>query len=204
MNWFVRVSEVSQAYGEAVILKKVNLSLDQGRIYTLQGPNGSGKTTLLGVLTGNLARLCGKIEFAADFDGFSLYQHNQGLYLDLTLQENFSFFTALLDVESQLIDDVVRLFYLEGLLNVPVHHLSAGERARGLLALTVLRPASVYLFDEPFNGLDGAATIQLQWLFEELKRQGKTVMIVTHLTSSVATMTDHWYWLDAGVLKEKT
>ncbi len=191
--------------GRYPLLAGADLDVRVGEIVLLKGANGAGKTSMLRVLAALLplsageARVLG-LDPTADpravRSRVGLLGHGNGLYDDLTAEENvqFALRAARLPRKSAAAAlDRVRL--PDRLRRVPAARLSAGQRRTVALAAVVARRAELWLLDEPHAGLDAAHRELVDALLREVSGEGTTVVLASHeehaavpLSSRVVTM----------------
>jgi heme ABC exporter ATP-binding subunit CcmA len=171
-------------------LAGATLTVDRGEILLLQGPNGAGKTTLLRLCAGllPLARGSAKV-LGLDLaeqrqvvrSRVGLLGHSNGLYTDLTVNENVSFWGATVGATHDEITAAVDRMGLGGRLgDVPVRKLSAGQRRRTALACLIARRAELWLLDEPHAGLDAAGRDELDTVLRAATASGATMIVASH------------------------
>lgn len=199
----LKVSNLSYRYGDKQALRDVSFEVKKGRFTALLGPNGAGKSTLFGLLTRLLTVANGTIEIA----GIDLRSHPQKalaqmgivfqqptLDLDLTVQQNLSYFAALhgiagRDARHRIQAALARLDMQER-ASEKVRKLNGGHRRRAELARALLHDPSVLLLDEPTVGLDAASRKAITNHLHELAQEGLTVLWSTHLTDEVHAQDD--------------
>lgn len=176
-----------------LLVDDLNLSLESGHIYRVEGANGSGKTTLLRVLCGLSSRYTGNIlwrgesvnQVKPDFHSQLVYLgHSPGVKAVLTPRENLQWHASLKGLQDRQADkailaalDKVGLFGYE---DTACFTLSAGQRQRVGLARLFLGHAALWVLDEPFTAIDKQGVAELeQWLVDYTK-QGGTVVLTTH------------------------
>jgi heme exporter protein A len=176
---------------ERPILREVNLAIPAGQFVALLGANGAGKSTLLKVLstltpaTSGEVRLFGKPlnrEAAALRARIGLVSHQSMLYRELSARENLEFFAKLYNLP----DPAARA--REGLeavglwhrANDPVRDFSRGMTQRVSIARALIHEPELVLADEPFAGLDVAASGAIEGLLTGAHRAGRTVVLVNH------------------------
>lgn len=191
----LQIDQLSKRYGSKVILDRLNLSLEAGEIYGLLGPNGAGKTTTINLLCGLLRADEGTILLNGQPVGEStkpligvMPQQNL-LYSSLSCAENLSFFGRIYGQPRQLRRRRIA-FCLEavGLLErakTPVEQLSGGMQRRLSLAVAMMHQPKLLILDEPTTGLDIEARREVWQLIRNLKQQGMTVLLTTHLLDEV-------------------
>jgi heme exporter protein A len=188
-------------YGPVVAVDGIDLTLARGEFLTIFGPNGAGKSSLLRMLGGAMRPTRGTVAIGGallDFaDGewrrrVGMLSHQGFLYPQLTAEENLRFYGrlfALADVEA-LAQRRLERVGLADRASIAVHKLSHGMRQRLALARALLHDPDLVLLDEPVTGLDPAAAGVLRGVLEELRRERRTVVMVTHnLAEGIALAT---------------
>ncbi|MBV8980339.1 MAG: heme ABC exporter ATP-binding protein CcmA [Acidimicrobiia bacterium] len=177
--------------GRFPALAGVDLDVAPGEVLLVQGPNGAGKTTLLRACAGLVPIVDGEAsvlghDMRKDRRSvrrhLALLGHAAGLYDDLTVADNLRFVArSTRHVAAPPVDDVLARLGLAGrLASVPVSRLSAGQRRRVAVASLLLRPAKLWLLDEPHAGLDADGRERLDTLIVEAARAGTTVVMASH------------------------
>jgi heme ABC exporter ATP-binding subunit CcmA len=190
MDPVVHLEGVVAVMGGFPVLAGADLTVDQGEIVLLRGPNGAGKTSLLRLCAGLLpvergaATVLG-CDLAADRTSVrnrvGLLGHANGLYGDLTVLDNVTFWGATVGATAAEVTASLARMGLDGrLAKVRVGRLSAGQRRRTALACLVARRAELWLLDEPHAGLDAAGRDELDSTLREAAAAGATVMVASH------------------------
>lgn len=171
-------------------LAGATLTVDRGEIVLLQGPNGAGKTTLLRLCAGLLPLARGTatvlgLDLTAQRQAVrsrvGLLGHSNGLYTDLTVDENVAFWGATVGATRDEITASVDRMGLGGRLGeVQVGKLSAGQRRRTALACLIARRAELWLLDEPHAGLDAAGRDELDTVLRAATEAGATMIVASH------------------------
>ena len=186
----VRLHNAVVLLGSFPALAEASLVVKKGEIVLISGANGAGKTTLLRLCAGLVPLARGE----ASVLGFNLATqrkeaqahvgmlgHANGLYLDLTAQENLKFWGAVVGASSREIAlSAQRMGLHKRLLNTPVAKMSAGQRRRTALAILVIRRASLWLLDEPHAGLDASGRDEIDNILREAASAGATVIVASH------------------------
>ena len=186
----VELRDVVAVLGRFPALAGADLTVDRGELMLLRGPNGAGKTTLLRLCAGlvPVARGRGSVlgfdlltQRAEIRPHVGLLGHQNGLYVDLTVRENVSFWGATVGAAGDEIDAAMaRMGLGERLADVPVRQLSAGQRRRAALASLVARRAQLWLLDEPHAGLDAHGRDELDAILRAAVDAGATVVVASH------------------------
>jgi len=169
----------------------VSFTLQAGDWLHVHGENGAGKTTLLRTLTGLAPADAGEVRWQGidihalgeAFRRAVLYLgHQPALKDELSPIENLALALAIdgIHVDEFEVLDALLHVGLAGREDVPVRHLSAGQRRRVLLARLLLRPAALWVLDEPFSALDKGATDLLAALLAEHLDRGGIAVLTSH------------------------
>ena len=173
--------DVTCARGGRVLFEGLSFAIPAGGAATVTGPNGVGKSSLIRVAAGLLKPARGTVEGS---EARALMAEASALDSERRLGSALHFWAALDDVAA---DPHVRVRAaldatgLTALADVPVRLLSTGQRRRAALARVVASKASVWLLDEPANGLDDASIRVLERLIAEHRAAGGVTLIATHL-----------------------
>ncbi|XP_050538080.1 phospholipid-transporting ATPase ABCA1-like [Daktulosphaira vitifoliae] len=191
-----------------------NLTLDMypNQITVLLGHNGAGKSTTMSMLTGLLRPSAG----SALIEGYDINtqmkkirnslglcpQYNV-LIPDLTVKEHLLFFGVLKNLDSEMLKDEVakytEKFELEPMLNTKSKHLSGGMKRKLSVAVALIGKSKVVLMDEPTSGMDPAARRTL-WNILQSEREGRTMVMTTHLMDEADLLGDRVAIMKAGKL----
>ena len=195
-------------------LTGVDLAVSAGEIVFVKGPNGSGKTTLLHLCAGLIQPKEGKgqilghdlsSERTAIRKKVGLLSHSSGLYRDLTVLENITFWTQIAGVEKSEIDSRIswaleRMELDSKLQNQKARSLSVGQKRRASLAVFIVRRPDLWLMDEPHAGLDQEGRQVVDDLIEESVRAGATVIVASHDLERVLNLATRVVTLSGGAV----
>lgn len=176
-------------FHQELLLENITFSLAAGNLLTIRGPNGVGKSSLLQVLSGIKKPLKGSVTLNGRLLDEYLHKgkilflgHDLGLIPELTLEEHLKRLMAIYPIQQV---DLER-FELKGLEELPVSHLSAGQKRRFWLSILNEFKGQLLLLDEPFLALDKEARVLLeQVLANYLAAKQGVVVIATHLAEKV-------------------
>ncbi len=190
------VNGVTKKYGKYLANDNLSFTINDGEIAVLLGPNGAGKSTIIKSIAG-LLRYDGTIEI----DGLSnksieakrligYIPEMPALYDTLTVEEHFEFIRRAYKVEDTSISEkLLERFELTDKRKKMGKELSKGMQQKVSICCALISNPKVVIFDEPMVGLDPHAIKELKALFQELKAEGKTVLISTHM---IDTIEDYW------------
>ncbi len=203
----VEIDGLVKSYGTTVAVDDLTLRIAPGSVTTLLGPNGAGKTTTVEVCEGFRRADSGRVRVLGSDpwrDGAALRPR-----VGVMLQEGAGFYpgahaSELLRHLARLhrhpldVGDLIERLGLHTTGRVPLRRLSGGQRQRVALAAAVIgRPELVFL-DEPTAGLDPHARRSTWDLISELRTDGVTVVLTTHLIGEAETLSDHVVIIDDG------
>lgn len=187
----IETLKLEKTFGYKQALKSTTLMIEAGQVVALAGPNGAGKSTLLRIL----ATLSRPTRGRAAVNGVEIPQgamearasigyvgHQTLLYDELTIAENLRYYArlyALADVEAHILK-VAKQVGIEKRMNDAVRTLSRGYQQRVSLARALLHRPKVYLYDEPWTGLDQSSSHILTGIFEQARQEGAAVLFSSH------------------------
>jgi heme exporter protein A len=187
----ITIQKLIKTFGRRVVLRGVDLTIDEGDFVTLMGANGAGKTTLLHIVA-NLSRPTAGDVFINDYrlaDAASqlrrfigIVSHKTLLYDDLTADQNLRFYARLYDVPdpSGRIETILNQVGLGGRQHDLVRTYSRGMQQRLAIARAILHNPPILLLDEPDTGLDQHASDMLGSLLSAVGISQRTILMTTH------------------------
>ena len=202
------ISHVNKSYGGKPVVQDVSFTLEKGEVLGLVGPNGAGKTTTIRMLMDIVKPDSGEIsvfgrplnEQAKNAIGY--LPEERGLYRKMKVYDNLIYLSSLKNVPSSIAKERT-----EKLLNEvdmsPHKDKKIGELSRGMgqiiqFLVTIAHDPSLIVLDEPFAGLDPVNRLLLKNIILELKKQGKTVILSTHMMNEVEEMCDRVLMINRG------
>lgn len=209
----VQIDHVTKRFGEDLVLKEVNLTLNYGQVYGIVGNNGSGKTVLMKCICGFLPATTGTIqvfgkEIGRDIDfpeNLGLIIETPGFLTQYTGVRNLEILASMKGLISKAdIRLVLRKVGLDPDMKKPVGKYSLGMRQRLGIAQAIMEDPRFLILDEPFNGLDRHGVAEIRELLLDLKASGKTILLASHNEEDIRILCDHVYEMDGGVLRERT
>jgi manganese/zinc/iron transport system ATP- binding protein len=203
----IEVSDLTVAYGERPVLWDVDLIVPHGVLMAVIGPNGAGKTTLVKAMLGLVRPAAGRVLIHG-----RPYAEQRRLvaYVPQRGTVDWDFPTSVLDVvmmgrygalgwirrpgrrERELALDALRKVGMDELADRQISQLSGGQQQRVFLARALVQDAGIYLMDEPFQGVDATTERAIVTLLQELRAQGKTLVVVHH---DLPTVPEYFDWV---------
>lgn len=195
----VQTKELTKKYGRVVALDRLTMSVERGQILGFVGPNGAGKTTTIKILVGlarptsGSARVSGVdcVKEARKLKRIVGYMPDTfGSYDNMRVSEYLDFFGAAFGIprreRMRRIDEVLETAGAVSYRDLYVEALSHGMKQRVAIARTLLHDPEVLILDEPANGLDPQARIEMRQLLLDLANRGKTLLVTSHILPELA------------------
>ena len=194
----ITIEKVSIIRGGKNVLTDFSASIEPGKITAIIGPNGSGKSTLLGALAGDLPIASGVITIAGrDLKEISAVEQSQLRSVVLQNRNYWLSYTAreLIEMgqgpaELARVDAVMKSLDMTRYENQSVTTLSGGEAQRVEIARALIRDTPIYLLDEPLSAQDVQSKARIIALLQELRDQGRTVLVIAHIDKSSLSWCD--------------
>ena len=185
------------------VLKNINLDIKKGDTVALVGTNGSGKSTLLKLMTKILYPTSGTLETQGKLA--SLLELGAGFHPDFTGRENIYFNASVFGLTREeidrRIDDIIEFSELGDFINNPVRTYSSGMYMRLAFSIAINVDAEILLIDEILAVGDQHFQDKCFNKLIELKKSGKTIVIVTHSMEQVKKFCDRAIWLHKGHIR---
>lgn len=202
----ISFKKVNKYYNDFHALKNISFDIPKNSIVGLIGANGSGKTTMIKCLLNYYDDFSGEINVFGKNKGilqgddtFAYIPDTPVYYEELTVSEHFDFISRMYKTEEK-VGRFIEDFELESHLNKFPHELSKGNRQKLLIGCALLRDYKILVSDEPFSGLDPRQLNNLRQKFLELRNDGKTIILSTHLLSLIENLCDYYIMIDKGKL----
>jgi ABC-2 type transport system ATP-binding protein len=209
----LEVRGVSRSFDSVRALDDVSFDLDAGAIMGFVGPNGAGKTTAMRIL----ATLDTPNAGTVTLDGKSVLEQpdavrpligympdRQGAYDDTSVREHLDFFARAYGLRGEArrrrVDEVMAFTALAPLGDKLFSSLSKGMQQRTSLARALLHNPRLLILDEPADGLDPRARVELREMLRALAAQGKAILVSSHILSELSEICDQCAIIEQGKL----
>lgn len=213
-NDVIVIQGLTKKYGDKVALDSLDLAIPAGQILGLIGPNGAGKTTTIKILvglarpTGGTAQVAGVdcVRNAKKIKRIVGYMPDKfGSYENMRVLEYLDFFGAAFGLKrkdrKRRIDEVMEMTGTAYMRDMFVDALSHGMAQRLGIARTLLHDPQVLILDEPANGLDPQARIEMRELLLSLAEAGKTLLVTSHILPELSRICHRIAILTHGKLR---
>jgi branched-chain amino acid transport system ATP-binding protein len=209
----LRISDLSAWYGEAQVLRDIDLDVDEGSIVTLIGRNGAGKTTLLrcvmglhrqqrGAITHDGNEITGLKPHRRAAAGIGWVPDDRGIYASLTVEENLTL-PRTTGKDGWPLDRIYDAFpVLRERRRYPGTRLSGGEQQMLAIARVLRTGARLLLCDEPTEGLSPLLVRQIGDILRAVREHGVTVLLIEQNLRFATTVADRHYLLAEGRIAE--
>ena len=206
----IKLTDVCKSFAGSghPVLSGISFSVFDGDCVVVSGPNGSGKTVLMTLIAGLEAPSFGSIlrkgKTADELRIGLVFQEADAQILGDTVEEDalFGMRDSKLpkEVIAQRLETVLMQLGLYEKRRSPARSLSGGEKRRLAVAGILMMEADLIIFDEPFANLDFAGVVQVTAMIEQLQRDGKTIMVLTHELEKVLALANRLIILHSGHL----
>lgn len=211
MEYAIKLEELSKSFKKEQVLKDISHAFESGKIHGIMGFNGSGKTVMFKCICGFLKPDKGHVwvngkEIGKDIDfpeSVGMIIENPGFLPQLSGYVNLK---RLASLNKRISDDEIcesiRLVGLDPSSKKKVGQYSLGMRERLGIAQAIMEKPDLLILDEPFNGLDRRGAKEVCTLLDNLRNQGRTIIMAAHNIQEIKTLCDTVCEMDAGVLTQ--
>ncbi len=194
----IEIRHLYKAFGDQMVLRDLNMKIENGSVYGFVGPNGAGKTTTMRIIAGLLKADSGQILI----DGVDIGNRRKdvigympdffGVYDKLKVKEYMSFFASIHGLEhdetEKRTDELLEIVHLQDRKESYVDTLSRGMKQRLCLARCLIHDPKLLILDEPASGLDPRARFEFKEIIRHLWQQGHTILISSHILPELSEM----------------
>lgn len=206
------VNNGTKSFKNQEVLSNINIVFESGKIYGIVGYNGSGKSVLLKCICGFLTLDSGEIEINGkklkkDIDMIQdagVIIEEPAFLKEYSGKRNLEFLYSIRNkLNPEVISKAMRLVGLDENSKKKVKNYSLGMKQRLAIAQVIMENPKILLLDEPMNGLDKNGVQEIRELLLDLKKQDKTIVLVSHNQEDIRVLCDELYEIENGMLVKK-
>ena len=210
---FLEINNVSKKIGLDYVLRDINLSMDKGKIYGLQGKNGCGKSMLMRVMCGLVLPTTGEVRIDGKCLGKEIsFPESVGVFIEkpgfLDSYSGFQNLTMLATIQGKIgeeeIEATLKRVGLQDVMHKKYRKYSLGMKQKLGIAAAIMEKPDIIILDEPTNGLDEKSEETLWEIVREEKKRGAVLIISCHDHEVLETVSDEIFKMDMGQIKEHT
>lgn len=207
----VHAQDVRKSFGAFEAVRGVSLEIRKGECFGLLGPNGAGKSTFINMLYGVVDRSSGalavfgydpRINPRAVKRRLGVVTQDNALDESLSVRENMMLYAAFVEMpiaqRATRVDELLRFMNLDHKSDNPIRFLSGGMKRRLVFVRALLANPDLIILDEPTTGLDPAVRHLLWGKVNELKAEGKTILLTTHYMHEAEVLCDRLVIMNQG------
>jgi ABC-2 type transport system ATP-binding protein len=204
----VEVSNASKSFRGNMAVNNVSFVVNGGEVFGMVGPNGAGKTTTIRMLMDIIKPDAGEITIMGDRvseatkNRIGYLPEERGLYRKITVADTLAYLAALKDVNraraKARAEELLQQVNMLEQRKKKIEELSRGMGQIIQFIATVLHEPDLLVLDEPFSGLDPVNTEVLKDFIRELKGQGKSIILSTHMMNQVEELCDRFLMINKG------
>ena len=209
----VEIKKLVRYFPHTKAVNNISFSFDKGQIFGFVGPNGAGKTTTMRILATldqpqygdclvdgySVTQYPEKVRKLVGFMPDSLPVHN-----DISVREYVDFYARAYNVQNptrtRIVNEVMDFTDLHVIADKTLNALSKGMKQRVSLARALVHEPKVLILDEPANGLDPRARVQMRELFKALAENGMAILISSHILTELGEICDGVVFIEKGKL----
>ena len=196
----IETKKLTKKYKDKVAVNSIDLQIKEGELFALLGVNGAGKTTTIKMLSGLILPTSGEIrienmDMKKDTlkikEILNVSPQETAIAPNLSVKENLDFMAGVYQIKDKekRINDLVKKFKLDEVLNKKAKTLSGGWQRKVSIAISLINDPKILFLDEPTLGLDVIARKELWKIIESLKGQ-KTIILTTHYMEEAESLSD--------------
>lgn len=204
METVLTIHQLTKNFGRLCAVNNLELEVKRGQVFGMLGPNGSGKTTTLGMLMGVTNPTSGSFSWFGQ-PPTHLLRKKIGAVLEhpifypyLSGQKNLELMAMIKEAPVENIPKVLELVELTTRRNDKYRTYSLGMKQRLAIASALLNDPIVLILDEPTNGLDPMGIAEIREIIKRIARDGKTIILASHLLDEVQKVCTHFAILRKG------
>ncbi len=201
----VEVSHISKSFNGQSVVKNISFDIAPGEVFGLIGPNGAGKTSIIRMLLDIIKPDSGEIRILDSLlsertkDGIGYLPEERGMYRRLTVMDTLVYLGALKNKHSkERALELLEKMEMVSHKDKKISELSKGMAQKIQIIAAIIHDPEFVILDEPFSGLDPVNMKLVKDLILELGKEGKTILISTHMMDQVERMCDRIFMINKG------
>jgi len=194
----LQTENLSKTFGTSEILHGVDLSIGKGEVYGLVGQNGAGKTTLLRLINNLMKPTSGTVRLRTDRPYIGYMPQSCRFDDQATVSDTLRFFVKLRGTDMRGVLSIGEKLRLDG--KKRVRQLSPGQQKKLQITIAMIGEPDFFILDEPTAGLDPAATHEIKTVIGDLHRNGKSILISSHILQDMDEVCTNIAILEGGRL----
>ena len=209
MELVLETNRLTKAYKKQIVVNGVSLSVAKGDIYGFVGKNGAGKTTFMRMILGHIKPDSGTFTLLSDSDVRAARKRvgslveSPALYTNMSALENVRLCCTILGEDKKQSEAILETVGLADTGKKKAGNFSLGMKQRLGIALALVGNPEFLMLDEPINGLDPTGIVEIRNLLLELKNQGKTIFISSHILGELEKIATRYGIISKGKLVEE-
>lgn len=203
------IQNVTKKFGEIFAVRNLSFDVQEGKIFGILGPNGAGKTTTIRMIAGIFYPDEGEISILGSSNitevqnRIGYLPEERGLYKKLKVADQLIYFAELKGLEPRKALEKARywlkLLDAENWLNKKIQELSKGMQQKIQFVATILHNPDILILDEPFSGFDPINVETFKQIILDLKKEGKTILLSTHIMEQAEQLCDDVCLINNGM-----
>lgn len=208
----IELKNVSKSFKKNLIINNISATFESGHIYGFYGRNGSGKSVLQKIISGLYVPTSGSVIVdGVDINKEKIYPKNMRILIekpaffpDLSGLNNLKLLADInKTIDENKIIETLELVNLKEEMNKKYSKYSLGMKQKLGVAQAIMEDPDIIILDEPFNGIEQATVDKLTNYLLKKKKEGKLIIISTHIKEDLTKLSDKIYVFDNGSIKEK-
>ena len=207
----IELKNVSKSFKKNLIINNISATFESGHIYGFYGRNGSGKSVLQKIISGLYVPTSGSVIVdGVDINKEKIYPKNMRILIEKPAffpdLSGFNNLKLLADINKTIdenkIIETLELVNLKEEMNKKYSKYSLGMKQKLGVAQAIMEDPDILILDEPFNGIEQATVDKLTKYLLKKKKEGKLIIISTHIREDLTKLSDKIYVFDNGSIKE--
>lgn len=207
----IELKKVNKSFKNNKVINDVSVTFESGHIYGFYGRNGSGKSVLQKIISGLYVPDSGSVLIdGVDINKSNIYPQNMRILIEKPAffpdMSGFDNLKLLADInkiiDNKRIIEILELVNLKDEMNKKYSKYSLGMKQKLGVAQAIMEDTDIIILDEPFNGIEQATVDKLTEYLLKKKKEGKLIIVSTHIKEDLTKLSDKIYMFDNGSIKQ--